>query len=203
MYTLNLFIISRSRNKKWFFTVTKWLFHLVMFISLCEKENNAIWTTLILILGLSWLLHFVFSWCCTTEYYKTVHKILTLFFTWKALWRFKSEAEETSAKLETYIFSLCAQSLLQKLLFSSCGPSTLRLVDKDLLNRWIYFFIHRAWITTHIFWFPINPVFFLIHWYFPIYIAAAFPRFQFMCNASLPGIISPPHLTRKPASPTC
>lgn len=117
MYTLNLFIISRSRNKKWFFTVTKWLFHLVMFISLCEKENNAIWTTLILILGLSWLLHFVFSWCCTTEYCKTVHKILTLFFTWKALWRFKSEAEETSAKLETYFLPLCTVSTAKTPLF--------------------------------------------------------------------------------------
>lgn len=133
-------------------------------------------------------------------------KILILFFTWKALWRFEFEVEETKTQSETDLLPLDILSRAKTLLFIF----VVSVPSQYIKICWVHLFICGAWITAQIILFPIGPVFFPVHWYFPIcfstakwiYIAAAFPRSQVMYNACLPGIITLPLSHKKAKLPS-
>lgn len=127
-----------------------------------RKKKSCGWLTLALILFC--LLHFAFPQCYTSTYFKHIHKILILFFTWKALWRFGFHIKETKTELETGLLPLNIFSRAKILLFIFEDPVPSQ-VDKDQSDRWIYLFVLRAWITLF-FLLPISPVFFPSHWYF-------------------------------------
>lgn len=149
---------------------------------------SCVWLTLALVLFC--LLHFVFLQCYTTTYFKHIHKILILFFIWKALWRFEFDVKETKTELETGLLPLKIFSRAKTLLRIFVDPVSSQ-ADKDQSNRWIYLFILRAWITLiffFFFYFQLVQCSFLATGTFSsdlltakwIIKAAAFPRFQVM-----------------------
>lgn len=95
---------------------------------------------------------FVFLQCCTTTYFKHIHKILILFFIWKALWRFEFDVKETKTELEIGLLPLKIFSRAKTLLRIFVDPVSSQ-ADRDQSNQWIYLFILRAWITLIFFFF--------------------------------------------------
>lgn len=113
---------------------------------------------LTLALVLFCLLNFVFPQCCTTTYSKHIHKILILFFTWKALWTFGFDVKETKTELETGLLPLNIFSRAKTLLiFVDPVPSQ---VDKDQIGEYISLFSEPELHSFFFFLLPISPVFF-------------------------------------------